>query len=135
MERPGRDDDDGPVAQMADGRAEKGLLQPGSRRGQDGQGAARVVVRPAAGQAAQGKAGEVPGPDGVADAARLELPYPAIPAGQDVQPAVDGDDLDQNGGTEAVKQVRRAEPLGHPADIDKGKHDNYQARKEGGAGP
>jgi hypothetical protein len=109
VERTGRHDDDGPVAQVADGRAEKGLLEPGARGGQDGQGAVRVVARPDAGQAAEGKAGEVRGPDGVAEAARRELPDPAGSAGQDVQSAVNVDDLDQLGGAEAVKQVRSAE--------------------------
>ena len=99
----------GPVAQVTDGWPEKGLLESGSGGGQDGQGAVRVVARTAAGQAAEGKAGEVRGPDGVADAARRELPDPAGSAGQDVQSAVDVDDLDQLGGTEAVEQVRRAE--------------------------
>jgi hypothetical protein len=52
---------------------------------------------PGAGQAAQGEAGEVRGLHGVAGVARRELPHPARPADQDVQVAVDVDDLDQPG--------------------------------------
>ena len=79
----------------------------------------RVIARPAAGQPAQGKAGEIRGPDGVADPACRELPYPVRPACQHVQLTVDVDDLDQLRGTEFGQQVRGAErgSAGHGAAV------------------
>ena len=103
MQLAGRDDDDGPVTQVADGWPEQRLLECWSRLVQDGQLAGRIVAGPAAGQAAQGEAGEISGLYGVVGAARCELPYPARPAGQDVQVTVDVDDLDQVGRAEFVE--------------------------------
>jgi hypothetical protein len=107
----GRNDDDGPVAQVPDGRADERGLEPGSRGRQDGLRAGRVIPGPAAGKAAQGEAREVRGPDGVGGPAGRELPYPARPAQEYLQVAADLGDLDQLGLAE-LGRLRPAGPQG-----------------------
>src|SRR5262249_19815472 len=68
--------------------------------------AVQVVPGPAAGQAAQRKAREGGGLSCVAGPARRELPDLPGPAEQDVQGAVDVDDLSQLGRAELVEQYR-----------------------------
>ena len=116
----GRDDDDRPVAQMPDGRSEQRMLECRSRLVQHGQRAGRVGAGPAAGQAAQGETSEIRGLQGVAGLARRELPYAARSADQDMQVAVDVDDLDQLGRAELVEQVGRAERSAGPPPVTPG---------------
>ena len=99
----------GPSPRCADGWAEQGLLESGSRaarmaRALPGSSPGRLRARRRRAKRAKSAARTAS-----LDAARRELPDPARPAGQDVQSAVDVDDLDQLGGAELVKQVRRAE--------------------------
>jgi len=61
---------------------------------QDAQRAAQVVSGAAAGQTAQGKAGEISSADSVLGAACYEVPYSSGSAGQNMQDAVEVDDLD-----------------------------------------
>ncbi len=101
-----RDHDEGPVAQVAGGRAEDRILEFRPGRLENGQRAVQAVPGPVAGQAAQGKSGELGRADGILGAARRELPHLSVPAAQHVQGAVDVDDLDQLGRTKLVQQLR-----------------------------
>ena len=67
---PGGTTTTGPVAQVTGGRAEERVLELRAHRLQDAQRAVRVVSGPAAGQTAQGKAGEIGSADSVLGAAR-----------------------------------------------------------------
>jgi hypothetical protein len=95
----GGDDHDWSVAQVTGGPAEERILQLRADRLQDAQRAVQVVSGAAAGQTAQGEAGEISGADGVLGPARYEVPYPSGSTGQDMQVAVEVDDLDQLGGS------------------------------------
>ena len=95
-----------PVAQVTGRRAEKRVLELRPGRLHDGLRAVHVVPGPAAGQAAQGEAGEVDRPEGIRGAACRELPDPSRPAHQHVQGAVHIDDLDEQGRAQLIQQFR-----------------------------
>src|ERR1022692_3543567 len=75
MKLAGRDDNDWCVAQVACCRAKERVLEFRSGSFQYGYRAVHLVLGPATGEAAQGKAGEVGSAHGILGTACRELPY------------------------------------------------------------
>src|SRR5258707_3325755 len=85
------------ITKVTGGRSNDQVLEFRSGSLQDGQCAVQVVPRSVASKAAEGETGELSGADGLCGSACRVLPYLSRPAYQDVQDAVDIDNLDQLG--------------------------------------
>ena len=104
MQAAWRDNHERSIAQPVRRRTEYCLLEPGPGDVQDRGRAGQVGSGARAGEAPQGEAREVGRAHGIVSAARCQQPDPAVAADEDLQCAIDVDNLDKL----AVVQAARA---------------------------